>query len=214
MKIDKHLILSGILFTVVLVAWPVMMAVAKAPGGGAAQLQWVVGHLPLFKAQFFLAFLLAPAVVYMMLAQLAKLQQGEGIGQRFGMVFIAAYVVLSSVAYLSQVVLVPRFINATGQLAFAKAWYFGSPDSIAYFVDQLGYCFWGIGAIALFAKAQRGHGLAALIASLYLLSALLSLMAFAGLLLDNRVLNNLSLPSGLALLPVGILTAIWGRRRD
>jgi hypothetical protein len=212
MKIDKHLIISGILFTVVLVAWPVMMAVAKAPGNVETQMQWVAAHRPLFKAQFVLAFLLAPAIVYMMLAQLAKLQQGDGLGQRFGMVFIVAYVVLNSVAYASQAVLVPRFL-AAGQAGLARAWYFASPASIAYFIDQLGYCFWGIGAIALFAKAQRGHGLPAFIASLYLLSALLSLMAFAGLLLESRVLNALSAPSGLALLPVGILTALWGWRR-
>jgi hypothetical protein len=213
MKIDKHLIISGMLFSVVLVAWPVMMAVAKAPGNVEAQLQWVAAHLPLFKAQFFLAFLLAPAIVYMMLAQLAKLQQGEGLGRSFGMVFIVAYVALNSVGYASQAVLVPRFL-AAGQAGLARAWYFASPASIAYFVNQLGYCFWGIGVIVLFAKAQRGHGLPAFIASLYLLSALLSLMAFAGLLLDNQVLNNLTMPSGLALLPVGILTAFWGRQRD
>jgi hypothetical protein len=213
MKIDRHLIVSGILFTLVLVAWPVMMAVAKAPGNVEAQLQWVAAHPTLFKAQFFLAFLLAPAIVYMMLAQLAKLQQGEGPGRSFGMVFIAAYVVLNSVAYASQAVLVPRFL-AAGQAGLARAWYFASTASIAYFVNQLGYCFWALGAIALFAKVQRGHGLPAFIASFYLLSALLSFMAFAGLLLDNRVLNNLTMPSGLALLPVGILTAIWGWRQN
>ncbi|MCX6555433.1 MAG: hypothetical protein NTZ12_10580 [Candidatus Aminicenantes bacterium] len=213
MKIDKHLIVSGVLFTVVLVAWPVMTALARPSGNVAEQLRWVADHLPLFKAQFFLAFLLAPAIVYMMLAQLAKLQQGESLAQRFGMVFIAAYVVLNSIAYAAQAVLVPRFI-AAGQMGLARAWYFASPASIAYFVNQLGYCFWAIGAIVLFAKVQRGHGLPAFIASLYLLSALLSFMAFAGLLLDNRVLNNLTMPSGLALLPVGILSVIWGWRRD
>lgn len=212
MNANRHLILSGVLFTVVLVAWPLMMLLAKAPGSVETQLQWVASHQALFRAQFFLAFLLAPALVYVMLAQLAKLQPAEGLGQRFGMVFIAAYVVLVSVAYASQLVLVPRFL-ATGQAGLARAWYFASPASIAYFANQLGYGFWAVGVIALFIRVQRGHGLPSFIASLYLLSALLSLMAFAGLLLNNRVLNDLTVPSGLALLPVGVLTAAWGWRR-
>ena len=213
MNAKRNLIVSGALFSVALAAWPLMMAMAKAPGSIEQQLQWVAGHALLYRAQFVLALLLAPAIVYMMLAQLNRLQTADSISTRFGMVFLAAYVVLNSVSYASQAVLVPRYL-AVGQVDLARAWYFASPSSVAYFINQLGYCFWGIAAIALFSKALLDWRLTGLIASFYYLSALLSIMAFAGLLFENRGLMRLTMPGGLVLFPVGFLTVVWGWQND
>ena len=126
MSPKTNLIVSGVLFTVVLVAWPVMMILASPTGGIEQQLQWVAGHALLFKMQFLLALLIAPAIVYLMLAQLNMLQTADTVSKRFGMVFLAAYVVLNSVAYASQAVLLPRFL-AAGQMDLVRAWYFASP---------------------------------------------------------------------------------------
>jgi len=213
MNANRNLIVSGILFTIVLAAWPLMMVIAKPTGDIGQQLHWVAGHVLLFKMQFFLALLLAPAIVTMMLAQLDKLRTADTVSRRFGMVFLAAYVVLNSVSYGSQAVLVPRYL-AAGQMDLARAWYFASPSSVAYFINQLGYCFWGIAAIALFSKALRDWRLAGLIASFYYLSALLSIMAFAGLLFESPGLMRLTMPSGLVLFPVGFLTVAWGLSKD
>jgi len=213
MNAKRNLIVSGALFTVMLTAWPVMMAIARPTGSIEQQLQWVAGHSLLFKMQFLLALLIAPAIVYLMLAQLNKLQTADNISKRFGMVFLSAYVVLNSVSYASQAVLLPRFL-AAGQMEFARAWYFASPMSVSYFINQLGYCFWGIAAIALFFGTMRGQRLPGLIAAFYFLSSLLSIMAFAGLLFDSRVLMRLTMPGGLVLFPVGILTMAWGLQGD
>jgi hypothetical protein len=201
------LAISGILFTLVLVAWPVMMAVARPAGGVDLQLLWVRGHATLFRCQFVLALLIAPALLYMMLAQLRRLGVG-GIALRLGLLFLAAYLVLSSVSYASQAVLLPRFLVA-GRLDAARSWLFSAPGSIAYFLNQLGYCFWGAAAIVLFYRAWNRQGLSALIAGFFLLSAVLSILAFAGLLLEVPGLMAMTLPSGLALLPVGVLTVFW-----
>jgi len=213
MSAKKNLIVSGVLFTVVLLAWPLMMVLAKPIGSIGQQLLWVAGHALLYRAQFVLALLLAPAIVYMMLAQLNRRQTADSISRRFGMVFLAAYVVLNSVSYASQAVLLPRFL-ATGQMDLARAWYFASPWSVAYFINQLGYCFWGIAAIALFFGSFRGQRLPGLIAAFYFLSALLSIFAFAGLLFESQAFMRLTLPSGLVLFPVGILTIAWGLQKD
>jgi hypothetical protein len=213
MNAKRNLIVSGTLFTIVLATWPVLMAIAKAPGDIGQQLQWVAGHALLFKAQFLLAFLLAPAIVYMMLAQLSKLQRADNISQRFGMVFLAAYVTLNSVAYASQAVLLPRFL-AAGQTELAQAWYFASPSSVSYFINQLGYCLWGIAAIALFFETLRGQRLPGLIAAFYFLSSLLSIMAFAGLLFESKAFMRLTMTGGQVLFPVGILTVAWGLQKD
>ena len=213
MDAKKNLIVSGALFTVVLMAWPLMMAIAMPTGDIGPQLQWVAGHSFFFKMQFFLALLIAPAIVYLMLAQLNRLQTDDTVSRRFGMVFLAAYVVLNSVSYASQAVLLPRFL-AAGEMELAKAWYFASPASVAYFMNQLGYCFWGIAAFALFFAVLREKGVPRLIAAFYFLSAILSIMAFAGLLFDSRALMRLTMPGGLVLFPVGILTIAWGRQKD
>jgi hypothetical protein len=211
MKRDPHLAASGILFTLVLVAWPVMMAVARPAAGGVdLQLLWVRGHAGLFRCQFVLALLIAPALLYMMLAQLRRLAVGP-VALRLGLLFLAAYLVLSSVSYASQAVLLPRFL-AAGRLEAARSWLFSAPGSIAYFLNQLGYCFWGAAAIVLFYRAWNWQGLSALIAGFYLLSAVLSILAFAGLLLDVPGLMAMTLPAGLVLLPVGVLTVLWGRQ--
>lgn len=210
MKDDNHLALSGILFTLVLVAWPVMMALASPAGNVDLQLLWVRGHLALFRGQMVLALLIAPALLYMMLAQLRRLAVG-GVALRLGLLFLAAYLVLTSVSYASQAILVPRFL-AAGRLEAARSWLFSAPGSIAFFLDQLGYCFWGAAAIVLFFRAWNWQGLSALIAGFYLLSAALSILAFAGLLLDVPGLMAMTLPSGLVLLPVGVLTVFWGRQ--
>jgi hypothetical protein len=213
-KNGRHLVLSGALFTALLVAWPLMMALAQPQGGGVdGQLQWLAGHTAVYKAQFFLALLIAPAIVYMMTAQLAALGPGDEPARGFGMACITAYIALNSIAYASQAILVPRFI-AAGRMDAARAWYFASPESIAYFINQLGYCLWGLGALSLFHRVLRGRGMPRLIAAFYFLSAILSVVAFCGLLLESRAVNSLTLPSGLVLLPVGILTVAWGRKKS
>ena len=120
MSPKTNLIVSGVLFTVVLVAWPVMMTLASPTGGIEQQLHWVAGHALLFKMQFLLALLIAPAIVYLMLAQLNMLQTADSVSKRFGMVFLGAYVVLNGVSYASQAVLLPRFL-AAGQMDLARA---------------------------------------------------------------------------------------------
>lgn len=213
MSLKTNLIVSGVLFTVVLVAWPVLMALANPSGGIGQQLQWVAGHVLLYRVQFILAALLAPAIVYLMLAQLNMLQTADSVSKRFGMVFLGAYVVLNGVSYASQAVLLPRFL-AAGQMDLARAWYFASPSSVSFFLNQLGYCFWGIAAIALFFGTFRVPRLVGLIAAFYMLSALLSIFAFAGLLFESQAFMRLTMPSGLVLLPVGVLTVVWGMQKD
>ncbi|HOW44872.1 MAG TPA: hypothetical protein PK919_06840 [Candidatus Aminicenantes bacterium] len=210
MNDNRHLAVSGILFTLVLVAWTVMTALARPADGVDLQLLWTRSHLPLFRAQFVLALLIAPALLYLMLAQLRRLDVG-GIFLRLGLLFLAAYLVLSSVSYASQAVLLPRFL-AAGRLEAARSWLFSAPGSAAYFLNQLGTCFWGAAAIVLFFRAWNWQGLSALIAGFYLLSAALSILAFAGLLLDVPGLMAMTLPAGLVLFPVGVLTVLWSRQ--
>src|SRR3972149_4229888 len=121
MNYKKHLIISGILFTIVLLLWPVFMMLSQPTGSDEDQLNWVLNHLTLYKIQFFLAFLIAPSIIYLMLAQLGKQVTTENNMIKFGYIFIAGYAVLVSIAYCSQIILVPGLLK-NGLIDQAKAW--------------------------------------------------------------------------------------------
>jgi len=214
MNANKHLIVSGVLFAIVLFLWPIFMAIAQpAVTGTEQQLYWVMRNLAMYRCQFILAFLIAPLVLYMMSAQLDRAGTGGGTAGLTGRLFLAGYLVLNSISYASQIVLVPGFMRA-GMVQQAGLFYFGSEESVVYFLNQMGYAFWAVGAIILFVPLVRHSGMIRYISGLYLISALLSIAAFAGLMADSKVLNSLTLYSGLILAPVGILTAIWGIREQ
>jgi hypothetical protein len=211
MKSHHHLLISGILFLAVLILWPVLMAVSQPSGSLADQLHWVEENMTLNRLQFFFALLISPSIIYMMMAQIENSNKTGKISLRFGWIFLAVYASLNSISYASQIILVPRFL-AAGLSEQASIWYFNSPFSIAYFLNQLGYFFWAIAALVLFVGLVRQKGLIRYISMVYLLSAVLSVLAFAGLVIENNTLNFLTFPSGLMLVVVGVLTVVWGSR--
>lgn len=209
MNNNKHLVVSGILFTLVLFMWPILMLVAQPEGTVIEQLDWISKHSGIYRLQFFLAFLIAPAILYLMWAQLGGATLENRIVFRLGWVFLTAYLVLNSISYASQAILVPKFL-VSGMKDLALSWYFNSDISIAYFCNQTGYAFWGVGAFILFGPLMTRKGIIRYLGIIYGISALLSLVAFLGLVFDNEGINSLTLPAGLVLIPVGILTVIWG----
>ena len=209
MKTGKHLIISGILFTIVLFLWPVFMAAFQPQGTIDNHFVWIHNNAGIYKLQFFFAFLLSPSIIYLMYSQLNLYPAGNKIELMTGTIFLAGYLVLNSISYASQMTIVPLMIEAglTGQ---AKVWYFSSPTSIAYFLNQTGYCFWALGALILFTRLVKEKGTIKYISIIYMLSAILSVAAFAGLIIENKTLNSMTLYSGLVLIPVGIMSVIRG----
>jgi len=128
-----------------------------------------------------------------------------------GTVFLTVYVALNCISYGSQVVLVPKLL-ASGMYDQLTLWYFGSEVSIAYFLNQTGYFFWAIGTLVLFSRFVTQKGMIRYISILYVVSAVLSIVAFVGLVINNSTLNSMTFPSGLLLLPVGAMTVVWGLR--
>lgn len=211
MNINKHLILSGIIFTIVLYSWPILMGLYLPSGSVDEQLNWVISNKGLYKLQFFMAFLIAPALVYMMLAQVHKIEPVINIVISLGHIFLTAYLILCSISYASQVIVVPSLLDA-GLDEYAKLWYFDSNFSIPYFINQMGYCFWAIGTIFIFIRFIKYEGIIKYISLIYLISAVLSIVAFIGLMTNNIFLNSMTFYSGIALVPIGIMTAVWGYR--
>lgn len=209
MKTNNHLIISGVIFTLILLAWPLLMAISRPSGTLEEQLGWVAQNIGYMKWQFLLALLISPAIIYMMSAQLTKVEITDKVMQRTGLVFLTVYVALNCISYGSQVVLIPKLIQ-TGMQDQLTLWYFGSEVSIAYFLNQTGYFFWATGTLILFSRYVLQQGMIRYISLLYVSSAVLSIVSFAGLVVGNSTMNSMTFPSGLLLLPVGILTMIWG----
>jgi len=214
--IKKHLVISGVLFSIVLFTWPVLMALSGTKGTLTEQFTWITDHITMFRIQFLMAFLLSPSILYLLITQLTfakKVHEPStpetSIGEIMGFLFLAAYLVLNSISYASQVIVVPRLIEA-GRLELAEFWYFNAEGAVAYFLNQMGYFFWAAGSFILFVSFLNRPGILRLISAILVLSAVLSVFAFAGLITGNQGLNNLTFFSGIVLLPVGILGIIQG----
>lgn len=203
--------LSGVIFTIVLFSWPLFMALFQPTGTVEEQLNLIGAHLFIYKLQFFNAFLIGPSLIYMMLVQLQKNPQRETFFRKSGLVFLTLYLVSVSISYGSQFIVFPGLLKA-GLLEQTKLWYFGSFTSIPYFLNQLGYFFWALGAILLFFRFVKLNGIIKYLSLIYMASAILSIWAFIGLMLHHQAMNSFTLISGLMLIPTGIMTFVWGFR--
>jgi hypothetical protein len=213
MKTNKHLVFSGILFTTVLFLWAISMSISQPQGNIWEQFRWISNHLVLHNIQFFFVFLISPSIIYLMLSQLDKYPTEHTIAYRLGTVFLNGYFVLNSLAYASQVILVPKLLSS-GLTDQANVWYFGSSASVAFFINQMGYCFWGLGTIFLFSRLIKERGMIKYLSIIYVISAILSVIAFIGLILDNKSINSMTLYSGFTQIPLGVMTIIWGLKEN
>jgi hypothetical protein len=213
MKTKQHLIISGILFTVILILWPLLMAIAQPEGSTEEELRWVLQHLSLHRIKFFLAMLISPALIYMMLTQVLHVPKVDKISMRSAMIFLSVYAALVSTSYASQAILLPALLEA-GLMQEAKIWYFEPPYSIPYFINQTGYFFWAIAAIVLFFRFRMQSGTIRYLSVIYTTSAVLSIIAFVGLVVNIEWMKLMTFPSGMLLLPVGTMSVIWGVRES
>lgn len=212
MTSKKQLFLSSLLFSLCLSAWPVLMAIAQPQGTLIEEkFQWILQNQAVFKLQFFLAFLISPLLIYMMIGQLRHSKIAFGRSEAAGYLFLGVYAVLCSISYGAQFVLVPELIRQKMDV-IAQVAYFDSGTSVSYFLNQTGYFFWAIGAIVLFHPFLYRNGPVKSIAVIYMVSAALSILAFIGLVLENKLLNMMTFISGISLLPVGILSMLWSNK--
>jgi hypothetical protein len=184
------------------------MAVSQPSGSDAEKFEWILQNLTLFKVQFFFAFLISPAIIYLMISQLKAYGIPEKDFSIPAIIFLGGYCVLSSVSYGAQFAYVP-FLLKNNSIGIARLFYFNSTGSFTYFLNQMGYLFWAVGALILFSGFIFKAAKLKVISIIYMFSAFLSIIAFLGLILNNDLLNSLTILSGIVLLPVGIISIIW-----
>jgi hypothetical protein len=158
------------------------------------------------------ASLVAPAfVVMLVLVLVARGAPAPGLRDGLGLLFLAMYPPLSSIAYTSQYVLLPRLL--VGHPAVAASWYFHDSRSIPYALDLLGYTFFGIAAVLLALGFLPRGGLWRWLGAALLASGLTSVLAFAALAGQLETTHAvLTFSSAGLTLPVAAIALVVGRR--
>lgn len=212
-RVGRVLWYSGIALTLVVVLWPPLMLLSQPTGTTEEQLAALANDATLYKLNFFVASLIAPVVVVvlMVLALFAPTVRETPLLDVLGVFLLAPYVVLVSVAYTSQYTILHNLL-AEGQMDEASLWLFENTHSVPYFLNQLGYTFFALAALLIGYKFLSASGFPRAIGVLLWASGLLSLVAFLGLALENDFLNMTTFVSGVLIVPVGLLVAEWGRR--
>lgn len=212
-KIALTLFRGGIFFTLVVLLWPVLMTASEVTGSVEDQLRQVSEDPGLFMGNFFWASLIAPSILVLMLtfARYAEIRKQTSLAYRISLFFLAGYLILVSMSYMSQYLYLPRLL-AEGNIEMAIAWYFNNDLSRPYFLNQLGYFLFGIAALIIGFRLFFEPLLPRLIGITLWASGLLCLFAFLGLILHIEWQGLVSVFSGLLTLPVGVMSIIWGRK--
>ncbi len=164
-----------------------------------------------YRLPFVAASLLAPALISMLV--LLVWARGEGIGLRDGlaMLLLPAYLVCSSIAYVSQYALLPRLVEL-GRSA-AGAWYFLDERSIPFSLDLLGYTFLGLAMCLLAGGFLERRGVMRTIGWSLLVAGAASVAALVARALGSDVATSiLTWTSAGLTLPLAVATIVLGVR--
>ena len=210
---SRNLIISGSIFTLIILLWPVFMALSA---GNAGSLEEKVRDISkdgtFYYINFVIASLIAPSA-FALISIVSGLYRKEkkDLFDTIGIALLIGYCILNSISYISQYSIIPRLITA-GKMNKAIEWLFDNKDSLAYFLNQMGYSLFGMGAIIIFKGFLRTKGILKLLGLIFCISGALSILAFIGLLIQNELLNMLTIFSGLILVPTGVLAVIFGAK--
>lgn len=212
-RTGSSLLVQGALFMIIVLLWPMFMALSKTTGDIQEQLLAIAGIRNIFILNFVIASLIAPTLSLIMvtLAFYVPTKMKTPLLSMFGIILLAPYLTLASIAYTSQYTLLQSLL-AEGNLPLAELWYLDNLASIPYFINQLGYTFFALSALMIGFKFLYERGIPKTIGILLWISGTLSIIAFVGLTIGSEMLNFCTFISGMLTIPIGILIIIWGVR--
>ncbi|WP_026476507.1 hypothetical protein [Alkaliphilus transvaalensis] len=214
LKHAQNLIRNGIIYSIVIFLWPIFMGLSAVSGSIEEQIRLISQNTLIYRLNFIIASLIAPTFFYLIVVFLElykKEYKKEKYSKReiVGCGFLTLYTFLISISYISQYTIFIRRLEGN-VLENIERWYFGNVNSMAYFLNQFGYAMWAVGILLLIYSLLEEKGLKKVAAVLLLISAVASLLAFSGLLLNNSFLNSLTIFSGILITPIGIVSIIMG----
>ena len=212
-KFMRTLFCLAIITLAILILWPVMMVLSQLSGTMDERLAKLAADSTPYRLNFIVASLIAPplVLVMIMLSRFHGTKKQTPLLNHFGMIMLAPYMILVTIAYSAQYTMVPAAL-AAGDVQTARQWFFENPQGFSYFFNQLGYTFFALSALAIGWRYLFESGLLKGIGFLLLGSGILSFIAFAGLALQNETINSVTFISGLLMLPFCVLVMLWARK--
>ncbi len=212
-KSASLLFFGGAALVLVIVLWPVFMAASHFDGTIEEQLEFLTADPTMYIINFFIASLIAPVFLVAMLTLAFFIETGRKTPflNILGVVSLAPYFVLVTIAYTSQYIFLPTLLHGNN-LEFAQLWLFDNPDSLIYYLNQLGYMFLAIAMCCIGWKYLFEKGLFRFAGILLWASGVLSAVAFLGLVIGSPILNAATFLSGFLILPFAVIVTVIGWR--
>ena len=168
-----------------------------------------------YRLAFVAASLLAPAFVTLLVLLVWARGERFGVRDTLAMLLLPAYLVCSSIAYVSQFAMLPRLVELDPSTA--AAWYFQDERSVPYALDLLGYAFLGLALCLLAGGFLGGRRAFRVIGWLLAACGGTSVAAFVALALGwGAATSLLTWTSASLTLPLAVLAVLLGtdlRRR-
>lgn len=212
-KSASLLFYGGAALVLVIVLWPVFMTVSHFDGTIEEQLEFLAADASLYKINFFIASLIAPVFLVVMLTLAFFIDTGRKTPflNLLGVVCLAPYFVLVTIAYTSQYIFLPTLLDGNN-IETARLWLFENPGSVIYYLDQLGYMFLAVAMCCIGWKYLFEKGLYRFAGILLWASGILSVVAFTGLAIGSPALNAATFLSGFLILPFAVIVTVIGWR--
>ena len=209
MKTSK-LSISAIIFTLLLILWPIFSFISLPTEiSFTEQLSSIQQNKGLYILNFVIAFLIAPALVFMLFELYKKITGNSwNITARIGFILYGLFILVVNISYGSQFLYLPFIIDIKPE-SIVLNWYFYNGHSTVILINQTGYLLWSIATLIIFSRYIFKSSLAFFILKILTLAALTQLVATIGLYLNQPNLSVLTFYSGLLLIPSGILIIIY-----
>jgi hypothetical protein len=209
MKTSK-LSISAIIFTLLLILWPIFSFISLPTEiSFTEQLNSIQQNKGLYILNFVIAFLIAPALVFMLFELYKNITGNQwNINAKIGFILYGLHILLVDISYGAQFLYLPFIIDSKPETIILN-WYFYNGNSIAILINQTGYLIWSIATLLIFSRYIFKNNLAFFIIKILTLAALTQAVASIGLYLNQPNLSVLTFYSGILLIPAGILIIIY-----
>ncbi len=207
---SSRLKISAIVFTLILICWPVFTFISLPSGASySAQLNSINNTPVWYILNFIIAFLIAPFLIFILYELHKKITNNQKyLTTKIGFFLYILFFLIISISYGSQFLYLPFIMNSKPESYILK-WYFYNNDSLVIFINQTGYMIWGIATLLIFTRYIFKSSLIFFIIKILTLSALTQIVATIGLYFNQPNLIGLTFYSGILMLPAGILIIIY-----
>ncbi|HSH52633.1 MAG TPA: hypothetical protein VK982_12990 [Bacteroidales bacterium] len=208
--IKSRLKVASIIFTLLFILWPILAFISLPTEiSYTEQINSIQQNKGLYILNFVIAFLIAPALVFMLYELHKKITNNHlDLTAKIGFILYGLHILVVNISYGSQFLYLPFIIDSKPETIILN-WYFYNSNSLAIFINQTGYLLWSIGTLLIFSRYIFKSSLAFFILKILTLAALTQLVATIGLYLNQPNLGILTFYSGILLIPAGILIIIY-----